>query len=129
MASTRKKATRTSKRKMIDQNSVNITTNATLSAIECEDDNKIQTIQNTDLENQRDRHTNEQVSCKNETLPLSNKVINLSDKQRTFDMINHNDTENMRQNNSIIESGGVTDFISITDRQKVCYQKHKKRQR
>jgi len=39
MASTWKKATRTSKRKMIDQNVATITTNATLSAIEYDNDN------------------------------------------------------------------------------------------
>jgi len=31
-------------------------------------------------------------------------------------MLNHNDTGNMRQTSSVIESDGVTDFISITDR-------------
>ena len=45
MASTQKKETRTSKRKMIDQNVATITTNATLSAIEYNDDNGIQTVQ------------------------------------------------------------------------------------
>jgi len=101
---------------MIDQNLATITTNATLSAIEYDNDNGIQTIQNTDSENQMDIHTKEQVSCNNKTLPLSNMVSNPSDKQRTNEMINHNNTGTMRQNNSITESGGVTDFISVTDR-------------
>jgi len=85
MASTWKKATRTSKRKTIDQNVATITTNATLSAIEYDDDNGIQTIQNTHSKNQTDRHTKEQVSCNNKTSPLSNMVNNPSDKQRTIE--------------------------------------------
>jgi len=39
-----------------------------------------------------------------------------SNKQRTIEMLNHNDTGNMRQNNSVIKSGGVTDYILVTDR-------------
>jgi len=101
---------------MTDHTLVTITANASLSATEYDDDNGIQTIQNTDSEHQRDRHTNEQVSCNNKTLPLSNMVNNPSDKQRTIAMINHNDTENTRHNNLIIESGGVIDFIPVTDR-------------
>ncbi len=50
MAPTKKKMTRTTKRKMIDQNLATITTNATLTAIENDDDNGIQTIQNRESE-------------------------------------------------------------------------------
>jgi len=39
-----------------------------------------------------------------------------SDKQRTIEMLNHNDTGKMRPNNMVIKSGGETDFISVTDR-------------
>jgi len=110
MASTRKKATRKSKRKMIDQHLVTITTNASLSAIEYDNNNGIQTIQNTNTKHQRDRHTNEQVSCHNKTMSLSNMINNSSDKQRTIEMINHNDTGNMRHNKLVIEcvNEGIT---------------------
>ena len=88
MASTRKKATRTSKRKTIDQNLATITTNATVSATEYDYDNGIQMIPNTDSKYQTDRHNEEQVSCKNKTLQLSNMANNPSDEQRTIEMIN-----------------------------------------
>ncbi len=38
------------------------------------------------------------------------------EQQRTIEMLSHNNTGNMRPNNSVIESGGVTDFISVIDR-------------
>jgi len=116
MAPTKKKATRTTKRKTIDQNLATITTNATLSAIENDNDNGIQTIQNRESKYQTDKHSKEQVDCNNSTLPSSNMVSNQSNKQRTTEMINHNNTGTMRQNDLITESGGVTDCISITDR-------------
>jgi len=31
-------------------------------------------------------------------------------------MINHNNTGNTKQTNLIMESGGVTDYISVTDK-------------
>ena len=65
MASTRKEATRTSKRKTIDQNVATITTNATLSATECNNDNGIQTMQNKESKYQMDIDSEEQVSCNN----------------------------------------------------------------
>jgi len=76
MASTQKKATRTSKRKTIDQNLATITTNATLSAIEYDNNNGIQTIQNKESEYKMDIHSKEQVSCNNKTLLLSNMGSN-----------------------------------------------------
>jgi len=69
MAPTRKKVTRTTKRKTIDQNLATITTNATLPAIEYDDDNGIQTMQNKESEYQMDIDSKEQVSCNNGTLP------------------------------------------------------------
>jgi len=76
----------------------------------------IQTIQNKESKYQLDIHSKEQVSCNNKTLPLSNMGSNPPGKQRTNETINHNNTGTTRQNNLITESGGVTDFISITDR-------------
>jgi len=84
---------------MIDQNLATITTNATLSAIENDDDNGIQTIQNRESEYQTDKHSKEQVDCDNSTLPSSNMVSNQSNKQRTTEMINHNNTGTTRQKN------------------------------
>ena len=65
MASTWKKATSTSKRKTIYQNVATITTNETLSAIENDSDNGIQTMQNKESEYQTDIDSKEQVSCNN----------------------------------------------------------------
>ncbi len=39
-----------------------------------------------------------------------------SNKQMTNEMINHNNTGTTRQKGLIMESGGVTDYISITDK-------------
>ncbi len=97
MAPTRKKVTRTTKRKMIDQNLATITANA--SAIEDDDDNGIETIQNRESKYQTDIHSEEQVDCNNSTLPPSNMVSNQSNRQRTTETINHNNTGTTRQKN------------------------------
>jgi len=110
MASTRKEATMAGKRKAIVQNVVTITTNATVSETENDDDNQIQTINNSYGKHQRGRHNNEQVCCNNKTFHLSIMANHPSDKQRTIEMLNHNDAGNTRQNNLVIESVGVTDF-------------------
>ncbi len=64
----------------------------------------------------RDRHNDGQVSCNSKTLQLSSMDNNPSDEQRTIEMLYHNDTGNTRKDNLVIESGGVTDFTSVTDR-------------
>jgi len=106
----------TSKRKTIDQNVATITTNASLSAIENDNDNGKQTMQNKESEYQTDIDTEEQVSFNNTTLPSSNMISTPSNKQMTNEMINHNNTGTTRQKGSITESGAVTDYISVTDR-------------
>jgi len=63
MAPTKKKMTRTTKRKMIDQNLATITTNATLSAIENDNDNGIQTIQNRESEYQTSKHSENRLTA------------------------------------------------------------------
>ena len=88
---------------MIDQNVATITTNATLSAIEYNNDNGIQTMQNKESEYQMDIDSKEQVSCNNKTLPSSNMISNPSNKQMTNEMINHNNTGTTIQKGSITE--------------------------
>jgi len=69
-----------------------ITTSATASATENNNDkNGTQTIENTDSKHQRDRHSNEQVSCNIKTSQLLKMANHPSDKQRTIEMLNHHD--------------------------------------
>ena len=97
MAPTKKKVTRTTKRKTIKQNLTTITTNTTLSAIENDDDNEIQTIQNRESKYQTEKHSKEQVECNNSTFPSSNMVSNQSNKNSMTEPINNNNTGIMRQ--------------------------------
>jgi len=99
MAPTKKKMARTTKRKTIDQNLATITTNATLSAIENDNDNGIQTIQNRESEYQTYKHSRKQVDCNNSTGPSSNMDNNKANKQRMAETINHNNTGTTRQKN------------------------------
>jgi len=74
-----------------------ITTNTTLSAIENDDDNEIQAIQNRESEYQTDKHSKEQVECNNSTFPSSNMVNNQSNKNSMTEPINNNNTGTTRQ--------------------------------
>jgi len=116
MAPTRKKATRTTRKKTTDQNFTTIPTNATLSPTDDDDDNEIQTNQNRESENKTEKQIEEQVEYNNSNLPTSNIVTNVSNKHTTTETINHKTAGTTRQQKTIMESGGVTDYISITDR-------------
>jgi len=71
------------------------TTDATASVAENDDDKEMQTMDNPDSENQRNRCNDVQVSCNNKTSQLSNMANHPSDKQWLIERLNHNDIGNI----------------------------------
>jgi len=116
MASNRKKATRTTKRKTKEQNVAIVQAKETLSTLEYNNDNENQNLPNKESEYETDIDNEEQVSYNNNKLPLSSTNCTTSNEPTTNETIQNNNTGNTRQTGSMTESGVVTDCISIADR-------------